>query len=235
MNDVAWVPVEVTERRGGFMKAWAEGAREWREAEAQGSAGFVSVRAAWMEYEPVQLPGSTEVTLPGNDAIVSAFLQEVAKFVDREIAPRVSQLQQDIKRTGGAPVAYNKLGVLYAQYGMLDEAEAAFRAAIGRQNYVPGILNLGNLYSLRNDWPRAREQYELAARLEPRSPGVLLALARVYYANEQYDLARAKLQELEKLDRSLAERYAYLGGAGEAGGERAGEAESWLRQIEWAE
>jgi hypothetical protein len=234
-NDVAWVPVEVTERRGGFMKAWAEGAREWREAETHGSAGFVPVRAAWMEYEPVQLPGSTGVTLPGSDAIVSAFLQEVSKFVDREIVPRVSQLEQDIKRTGGTPAAYNKLGVLYAQYGKLDQAETAFRTATAKQEYLPGLLNLGNLYSLKNDWQRAREQYERAARLKPQSPAVLLALARVYYAGEQYDLARAKHQELAKVDRVLAERYAYLGGTGEANGGRAGETGSRLRQIEWTE
>lgn len=235
MNDVAWVPVEVTERRGGFMKAWVEGAREWREAEAQGSAGFIPIRSAWNEYEPVQLPGSSELSLPGDDAIVSAFLQEVTKFVDREIAPRISQMEQDIKRTGGTPAAYNKLGVLYAQYGKLDQAEAAFRLAIGKQNYLPGLLNLGNLYSLKNDWTRAQEQYELAARLEPQNPAVLLALARAYYASEHYDLARAKHQELAKVDRNLAERYAYLGGTGEAGGDRAGEAASRLRQIEWTE
>ena len=37
-DGVVWIPVEVTERRGGFMKAWAEGAREWREAVADSTA-----------------------------------------------------------------------------------------------------------------------------------------------------------------------------------------------------
>ncbi len=231
----AWVPVEVTERRGGFMKAWAEGARQWREAERGGSAGFHPVHAAWQEYEPVGLPGGREVTLPGNDAIVSGFLQEVVKFVDREIAPRAARLEQDIQRTGGAPASHNRLGVLYAQYGKLEQAETQFRRSTAQQEYVPGLLNLGNLYSLKNDWARAREHYERAAKLEPQNPAVLLALSRAYHAGEQYELARAKHQELALVDKALAERFAYLAGAADAGGGRAGEAEARLRQVVWAE
>lgn len=234
-DDVAWVPVEVTERRGGFMKAWTEGARQWREAQMDGSAGFYPVQTAWLEYEPVGLPGGSEVPLPGNDAVLSAFLQEVVKFVDREIAPRVAKLEQDIRQTGGTPAAHNKLGILYAQYGRLDEAEKAFRAAVGQQDYVPGLLNLGNVYSLRGESARALEQYQLAARREPQNPAVLLALARIYHQAGQFDLARAKHRELSAVDRQLAERFAYLEGTGDATPERTSDAESLRRQVVWAE
>jgi tetratricopeptide (TPR) repeat protein len=57
-GNTAWVPVEVTERRGSFMKAWVKGVREWRLAESRDSAGFHPVHDAWQEYEPVGLPGS---------------------------------------------------------------------------------------------------------------------------------------------------------------------------------
>jgi hypothetical protein len=233
-DGVVWIPVEVTERRGGFMKAWAEGAREWREASAGATAGFIPVHEAWQEYEPVQLPGGREITLPGKDAIVSAFLQEVVKFVDREITPRVARLQEDIRKNGDTPSNRNKLGVLYAQYGRMDQAEAEFLKAITKQEYVPALLNLGNIQSKKGAWPGAKEYYDRAAKLDPKNPKVLLAQSRTCYAAEQFDLARAKYQELVAVDKALAEQFAYLGGAQESG-TRAGDVETVRQQVLWAE
>ena len=231
---IVWVPVEVTERRGGFMKAWAEGAREWREAEANGASGFIPVHQAWQEYEPVQLPGGKDMELPGKDAIVSAFLQEVVKFVDREITPRVTRLQDEIKKNGETPLNRNKLGVLYAQYGKVEQAEAEFLKAVAKQEYLPALLNLGNIQSLKGAWPKAREYYERAAKVDSKNPKVLLAQSRSYYASEQYDVARAKYQELEAVDKAIAEQFAYLGGSQESGS-RASDVEAVQQQVLWAE
>ena len=233
-DDVVWIPVEVTERRGGFMQAWAAGAREWREAVAGGTAGFIPVHQAWQEYEPVQLPGGRDMAMPGKDAIVSAFLQEVVKFVDREITPRVTRLQEEIKKSGDTPLNRNRLGVLYAQYGKTDQAEAEFLRATAKQQYLPALLNLGNIQSLKRAWAKARQYYDQAAKLEPRNPKVLLAQSRIYYAAEQYDLARSKFQELEAVDKAIAEQYAYLGGSQESS-TRAGDVETERQQVLWAE
>jgi tetratricopeptide (TPR) repeat protein len=233
-DGAVWIPVEVTERRGGFMKAWAEGAREWREATAGGTAALIPVRQAWQEYEPVQLPGVKEMELPGKDAIVSAFLQEVVKFVDREIAPRVTRVQEEIRKNGETPPNRNKLGVLYAQYGKMDQAELEFKKAIAKQEYLPALLNLGNIQTKKGAWPAAKGYYERAAKLEPKNPKVLLAQSRTYYAAEQFDLARAKYQELAAVDNSIAEQFAYLGGAQDTGA-RAADIEAERQQVLWAE
>jgi tetratricopeptide (TPR) repeat protein len=192
------------------------------------------VRQAWQEYEPVQLPGGTEMSLPGKDAIVSAFLQEVVKFVDREIAPRVTGIQDEIRKNGDTPVNRNKLGVLYAQYGRIDEAETEFLKAISKQQYLPALLNLGNIQSVRGAWPKAREYYDRAAKLAPKNPKVLLAQSRTYYAAEQYDLAREKYSELEAVDKVAAEQFAYLGGSQNTG-TRAGDVQTERQQVPWAE
>jgi tetratricopeptide (TPR) repeat protein len=233
-DGIVWIPVEVTERRGGFMKAWAEGAREWREAIADNTAAFIPVHQAWQEYEPVQLPGVKDITLPAKDAIVSAFLQEVVKFVDREITPRVTRLQDEIKKSGDTPVNRNKLGILYAQYGKTDQAEAEFLKAIAKQQYLPALLNLGNLQSVKGAWPKAQEYYDQAAKLEPKNPKVLLSQSRTYYAEERYDLARAKYQELAAVDNVIAEQFAYLGGSQDTG-TRAADVETERQQVLWAE
>jgi len=217
------------------MKAWAEGARQWQLAESRGSAGFYPVHDAWEEYEPVGLPGGREIALPDRNAIVSAFLHEVARFVDYEIAPRVARLEQEIKKSGGTPADHNKLGVLYAQYGKFDQAEAELRKATAKKGYVPGLLNLGNVYFLKKDWRRAQEQYERAAQIEPKNPLVLLALSRTYHEAAQYNMARARHKELAAVDKRLAERFAYLGGARGMEAGRAGQSETLRRHVLWAE
>jgi len=224
MGDMTWVPVEVTERHGGFMKAWAEGAREWRISDSRGSAGFHPVHAAWQEYEPVGLPGSSTIVLPERNAIVDAYLREVDRFVDHEIAPQVARLEKEIQKSGGTPASHNKLGVMYAQYGKLDQAEAEFRKAAAEKGYVPGRLNLGHLYFIRKEWWRALEQYEQAVRLAPKNPMVLLSLSRVYYKTEQYNKAQDKYRELAEVNSKLAERFTYLGGSS---GTESGRASQW--------
>ena len=48
----AWIPLEVTERKGGFLAAWQLGARQWREQSAKGQAGFFSLADAWKATSP---------------------------------------------------------------------------------------------------------------------------------------------------------------------------------------
>ncbi len=234
-NGVVWVPVEVTERRGGFLKAWATGAKEWREAQAEGTARFLPLHDAWKEYEPVGLPGSgAEATVPAGQALLVAFRQEVSRFTEHEITPRAARLQDEIRKSGDSPPARNKLGVLYAQYGRLELAEAEFRQAVAKQEYTPALVNLGNLFLLKEQPKLAQEFYERAAKKEPQNPKVLLGLAKIYHQTEQYERARMKHEELAAVDRILAERYAYLGASANTTS-RAGDTEALRLQVLWAE
>jgi tetratricopeptide (TPR) repeat protein len=231
----AWVPLETTRRKGGFMKAWAEGARQWREASSRDNAAFYPLHTAWREYEPVGLPGAAgEIELPDDPSLLSAFQDEVTSFIDREISPRVAQLEERIRTGGGDPATRNKLGILYAHYGRYEQAEEEFRKAVGQEGYVPALVNLGNLLLLQGQATRAREFYEQASVREPENAKVLVGLLRCYHETEQYDLARALYEQLAAVDRSLAERYAYLGG-GADGGSRASSVERASRRILWAE
>jgi len=229
----AWVPLETTVRSGGFMKAWTEAARQWRQADSRDNAGFFPVHAAWREYEPVGLPGDeADIAAPEKAELLGALEVEVARYVGRKIAPQVAELEKSIRSNGGTPAVYNKLGILYARYGRYEQAEEAFRKAAGQQDFVPALVNLGNLMILKDRPEQALGFYEQAAAEQPRNPEVLLALARSYHELEQYEAARTRYEELAALDRSLAERYAYLG-ADTAEEGRA--ADATRRQILWAE
>ena len=210
--DQAWIPLETTVRRGGFMRAWAEGARQWRDAASRGSAGFHPIHEAWSVYEPVQLPGTvTEATLPAESTILAAFEAELARYVDREIAPRVAQLEESIRRTGGDAPSRNRLGILYAQYGRYPEAEEQLRRAVAGGDHLPSLINLGNLFLLQNQPEAALEFYERAERVAPDDPRVLLGLTQALHHSGATDRSRASYERLAAVDRQLAERHAYLG------------------------
>ncbi|MGA2481200.1 MAG: ankyrin repeat domain-containing protein, partial [Spirochaetia bacterium] len=55
-NEKSWIPVEVTES-AGFLRAWQDGAREWRESSLNNQAAFYPLHDAWKLYEPVALSG----------------------------------------------------------------------------------------------------------------------------------------------------------------------------------
>ncbi len=127
----AWVPVEITEIKGGFLKAWTLGAKQWRENAAAGRAKLHPVRAAWTLFAPVGLPGEGEaIALPQAAAITKSYLAENTAFAHQQVDDRAAMLQQEIARAKDKNPLINKLGVLYARFGLLDQAEKEFRKAI---------------------------------------------------------------------------------------------------------
>jgi len=232
-----WVPVEVTERRGGFLKAWTKGAREWREAQAEGVAGFFPVHDAWREYEPVGLPGSADnIEIPRGEDLLSAFQREMERLIEREIEPREARLKDEMRARGDSPHLRNKLGILFARYGRYAQAEAEFGRVLARQEYLPALINMGNLFALQDQAEKAEEFYSRAIRKDPQNPQAFLGLARVYHASEQHGLARQNYEKLENLNPGLARRFAYLGSAArEQGSTRAGLTDSEHRSMVWAQ
>jgi tetratricopeptide (TPR) repeat protein len=194
-----------------FLAAWQEGAREYRESKIRGQAGFIPVRDAWTLYEPVGLPGTAaSPVLPASDKIISAYLQEVVRFIDREIFARAAKYQADIQKLGETPLRLNLLGVLYAKYGLYEKAEIQFTKAIAKGEYVPALINLGTAAYLQGDKDKALGMYERAAKLAPDDPGVLLGIARANHDLENYGQASRSFAKLKQVDPELAERFTYL-------------------------
>jgi tetratricopeptide (TPR) repeat protein len=218
-----WVPVEITMVREGFLAAWREGARELRAAEASGTAKVLPVREALAVYEPVPFSGLGIAVEPlQKDRLVRAYDAEFAKFVEAEIRDQAAALRQEIARSGGNPKASNKLGVLYARYGLYDRAEPEFQQA-AKTNFVPAIVNLGNLWLLRGDAPRSLSFFELASTREPNNVAALAGLARANYEMENMGSVRALMQRITALDAKAAEKLSYLVSRGDEGA-RAAEA-----------
>jgi len=205
-----WIPVEITMVTDGFLKAWQEGAREWREN--TDSRNFYPMHESWKVYEPVGMTG-TEESLP--DMATAPFQRtystQLAAFINREVAAREVPIKNEIAKTNSSPASVNKLGALYARFGLMEKAEAQFQLAAGSGTYLPALLNLGNLSFLKKDWQNAFTYYDRARQIDSRNPSVLISLARVDYERENYGSAKASYLQAIALNPDLTDRYSYLG------------------------
>jgi tetratricopeptide (TPR) repeat protein len=227
----AWVPIEVTERTGGFLKAWETGAKEWRENSARNQAKLFPTRASWALYEAVGFSSAVvNLPMPSDAKVADAYVAEVTTFIDREIYPRVSALQAEVKKAPGSPKPTNSLGVLYARYGLYDRAEREFKKLVS-QDYVPALINLGNLAFILNTPRNSLEYFQRAQRKAPDDPHVLLGLARVHHELENYGEAKLAYDSLKRLDPDLANRFSYLGLRGEEAARAAQISQSKMTMI----
>jgi len=233
-DDKSWLPIETTERKGGFLAAWAEGARQWRENVSRGQANLLPVHEAWEQYEPVALPGTFALPPFSNAQAVEAMKREILAFVTAEIAERAARLQAENKKTQGASRAINSLGVLYAQYGLYDKARVQFESVLKKEEYVPALVNLGHLHRRQGELDTALGYYDRAYKKSPGDASVLLAEAMLNHQLENYGVVRKYYQALRFANPALAERYAYLDLRGEEGA-RAAEASGLRDLIDWME
>jgi tetratricopeptide (TPR) repeat protein len=156
-------------------------------------------------------------------------MTELAAFIDQEIVPRVAALQDKIKKSQDKRKPTNELGLLYARYGLYDRAQREFEKILGKDDYTPALLNLGNICYLSDQKEKALDFYTRAYAKDPNNPRVLLAVSKVNHDLENYFAVKKAYGELKKLDPDLAVQYAYLDlkgeeatRAGEIGGVRGG-------------
>jgi tetratricopeptide (TPR) repeat protein len=140
----------------------------------------------------------------------SAYQREIEKLIEREIGNRVAGLKAEIGQGRGTPKVHNKLGVLFARYGLLDEAEKHFRAALESAEYLSALMNVGNLMFLRENFEQALSFFERAAAQDQNNPKIILSLSRTNHELENYGTARRLFARLKEVDSNLASRFSYL-------------------------
>jgi tetratricopeptide (TPR) repeat protein len=208
--DKSWLPIEVTMVESGFLKAWEQGAKEWRESESKGLAKLYPVEEAWRVYEPVGFTSEkVSVEPPSQARVRTACLDEIGRYVDQQIYLQVAQLRSAIAKQGD-PAMINKLGALYAGYGVYDKAKEQFLQAIAKGDFAPALVNLGNLAYLDKDYKSAQSFFRRAYAKDPDNPKVLLALARADHEMENYGSSKELYDKLKTVDSRLAEQCAYL-------------------------
>lgn len=215
-----WLPVESTALSSGFLAAWADGAREWKEAVAQGNEGLFPVRQAWSVYEPTFISSAENPDVvsrfPGSAKIGKSFDTTMKAFTERELAVLEKGLKTRIAARS-TPGLLNSLGTLYARYGLLDKAESTFQQA-SKSNFAPAIHNLGNIRFLQKDYKGALAYYEQALKINPDFAEAALGVARAHFELGRLDRATAAFNTAKLIDPRKAEAFAYLSGDTSASG-----------------
>ena len=233
-DGTAWLPVEITIRNEGFLRAWKEGAKEWREYSAEEKAGFYPVHEGWNVFKPVGFPGAPSIAYPAKETVAEAFVRAERAFIRQEITDDIAALQAKITESQNVRWM-NKLGVLYARYGLDDDALDQFEKVLKqRGNYYPAMINIGNIHYLRDNIEQALSYYQQAAELAPDNSTVLLNLARANHKLENYYGSGKAYEKLQQVSPALADRFAYLDLRGEES-ERASKAGGIEGVMIWEE
>jgi len=205
-----WVPLEITLSDEGFNKAWHKGAWEWNTANRTGDAMIYPMEASWKVYKPVSVPGAAaKFTLPDDQGVALGFSYIVDEFVLNQITPQIASFENLLAK---APTSqnYNDFGILYARYGLFEQAEEQFQKA-RRVKYLPSILNTANLCYSKKDYTQAANWYKQVLDLEPANDLAMIGLARCAYETGDYNECDKWYGKVYKNNRKLARQYSYLG------------------------
>lgn len=209
-NDTMWLPIEVTLMGDGFVKAWQIGAQEWRSANQRGAAVFYTVHDAWKTYSPAETTFQAALFLPNPKEIIEPYHSELNRYIDRRLHELVASITDKIRERGASARLYNQLGVVYAKYGRLGEAESNFQKSVSLEQYAPAYINLGNVSYLRSEYQTAQRMYKRALNLSPENSLALLGYTKTSYELEQYKVVNDTLAKLEQVDSTAAESIAYM-------------------------
>ncbi len=106
---------------------------------------------------------------------------------------------------------------MYARYGLDEKAIHEFEKILKDKEYLPALMNLGNIYYLQNDMNNALLFYERASKKEPNNPRILLGLTRVNYRIGNFDAVKKTYSKLKSIDPDLARDFSYLESAAQNG------------------
>lgn len=140
----------------------------------------------------------------------------------------------DINRESGFAQPHFRLGIIYAERGMTEEAVAEYEMAIRLDpDYPKSYLNLGAVLSEAARTDEAIRAFRAAIRLDPGYVAARINLAMLLERKEEYDRALAQVDTVLGWDRrnasALKERGVILYRAG-----RMDESEEWLREaLQW--
>ncbi len=230
----AWVPIRISMLREGFLQAWRQGA-EMVHGNPQAPNLFYPVARAWQEYPPARVPGIAATTeKPAVDQVKTAFGSVVNLVVLKEVQPRVESIRSSFGTDGGNARQRNFLGVLYARYGMYEEALVEFEAAADLGD-PRAIVNIGNIAFLLEDFEGAVVSYQDALDRNPREVAAIIGLARAYYELDLYEEADRYFKLARDMRPEVAERYSYLSARLPGGTARASSAMDRLGDMMWSD
>ena len=187
---------------------------------------FFEIHDAWEVYEPVGFADVREaIMMPDPERLLTDYRRELERFIGAEVQTRAAPLREQLARSPDDPRTLNSLGVLYARYGLLDEAAAEFQKALQGGEVASILLNLGNIAYLKDDMGSALDWYRRALKKAPDSAAALLGVAKASYELADYEGAEEALAVLRDKNPQTAAQFSYLGTGGQGRAAEAGKRE----------
>jgi tetratricopeptide (TPR) repeat protein len=235
-NGKAWVVVDTTRVREGFLAAWHAGAQAWNAAVTAGdNTYFYPMESAWAKYKPIGIIGTdVAVSKPREDRLRLAFENTIGRFVSSEIDPRVKRMKEEMGVSGGTPRQLNILGILYARYGLLEDAKKTFNQAVEKGSKT-SVINLANVDFLLKNYKEAAQLYESILKDDPENKAALIGLAKARYEMDAYAETDDLYARINQLDPELAAKYSYLSSRIDSGPTRAGSANEQRETVPWVD
>ncbi len=197
-----WIPVETTLLGKGFLTAWDTGIRQWKENE--GRALLFSTGESWQTYEPVNFLLNREVPPPEEVRVTRNYLNALKRFTSREVRQYERELNNRSEGSSDDPRYLNSLGLVYARFAYFDEALRLFEQAVSNGEYLPAIMNAGNIFAFQGDMDKAVRYYLRAAAKAPENPRILLTLGKVYLKQGDYPKAEDAIGRARRIDPGIA-------------------------------
>lgn len=207
-----WIPVETTLLNRGFIEAWKNGARQWRKYQPLGQAELIPIQSAWKVYEPIgfDLGERQRINIPAEEALIKNYRRQLDIYASEAIRPRIVSIEQQISSKGPSVILYNKLGILYTQFQLMDKARECFLEAVELKPNAGALMNIGHIDFLGERYIDALSYYRQAEQLAPKNAKVLLAVSRANHALENFDQAVQYYEKLKAAYPDFAERFSYL-------------------------
>jgi DNA-binding beta-propeller fold protein YncE len=207
-----WIPVEMTIVGESFTRAWQKGAEEIAEWSDKGKADFVSTEKSWDQFKPATLPHTDfRPAAATREEIESKFKGELDALAKTRLDNLSRAYLAALKKNPRNADALGKLGILYAENGLLTEALEQFRkiTAIDPKNAI-ALNNIGNIHYLQNRTAEAKAAYEASLASEPGDVGVMVNLSRICLTQGDKAGARKLFANALALDPRVARRFGDL-------------------------
>jgi len=177
--DEIWIPVSFSVLREGFINSWYKAMNMLNRAfEAEDNVDFIILQEAWATYPPATIKGSeAKFQKPAEDSVVRAVEADLMRYISVEFGPKILDVQDNIRTSGGTAQLYNQLGLLYVRAGMYNEAKSEYRKAAAL-NSASAMVNLGNIAILQKDYRTAKTWFTQALEVQPENSNAAKGLER---------------------------------------------------------
>ena len=180
IDDQIWLPLSMSAIGKGFIDSWAKGVAKVQTAiENEEDIDFIILSDAWQMYPPSGFStGESNTKMPSERTLSATVDNVLSQYINQEFGPKIADVQSRIKNEGASPELYNQLGMLYVRAGLYQNAMAVYEVS-AKMGSVPAMNNLGNLYTLQNDYKTAKKWYEKVLELDPDNESAIKNLEKI--------------------------------------------------------